>query len=262
MSTNTQNPAGRGTARLLRHPKPLCTQGCGTSPRYPSPRGAAAPLSPPRGGCSGCWLPGAGRFCPEQTPSGLLRGCLVPKRDTKGRKISSRGSLQRDAGQMRGIWPGTTCRHLPPAAPAAGFTRSLPASRNTAQPRPAASLPAQNHPGCAPAPAGPARGEPFPFGASWRLRLQQHPREGAPKSPPCTAPVPLLQQAASDQPDFGGELHAGFDDQGPVGMHGHAGLPLHHERAAGDDKKHRQSSAPPQHPRCSPLNALPPVFPP
>lgn len=75
MSTKIQNPA---LPRLLRHPKPLCTQGCGTSPRHPSPRGAAAPLSPPKGGlfwllaaqsrqilpranpiCAAAWLPRA-----------------------------------------------------------------------------------------------------------------------------------------------------------------------------------------------------------
>lgn len=40
-------------------------------------------------------------------------------------------------------------------------------------------------------------------------------------------------------------------------MHGHAGLPLHHEGAVGDEKKRRQSSAPSRRARCSLLNALP-----
>lgn len=66
---------------------------------------------------------------------------------------------------------------------------------------------------------------------SRRLHLQQHLQRAIPCCPPCTAPS--LTRGGSDPPDFGGKLHTCLDDEGPVRVHGHAGLPLHNESAAG-----------------------------
>lgn len=39
----------------------------------------------------------------------------------------------------------------------------------------------------------------------------------------------LPEEEGQGPPDFGSELDASLDDQWPVGMHGHAGLPLNHK---------------------------------
>lgn len=59
----------------------------------------------------------------------------------------------------------------------------------------------------------------------------------------------------TDPPDFGGELHPGFDDQGPVGVHGHAGLPLHDESAAGERHQNHIHTSGPIWPLAAPLSS-------
>lgn len=49
----------------------------------------------------------------------------------------------------------------------------------------------------------------------------------------------LPNEEVRGPPDFGSELDASLDDQGPVRMHRHAGLPLNHE---GTESKERDSS--------------------
>jgi len=100
--------------------------------------------------------------------------------------------------------------------------------------------------------------------ASWRLPPHRHLlRREIPLRFPLRSSLPSPaarwdRRGQRHPPDFGGELHAGFDDQGPVGVHGHAGLPLHDESAAGEKHKNQsQTPGPAQRARCPPLHPLP-----
>lgn len=142
-----------------------------------------------------------------------------------------------------------------------GFTRTPAVSRNTIEPQPTITIPTLSHPGCTP--AGPACREPFlpststPWANQRLHRNQQLLGDRWRQIHP--ARLPSLNRGiagASNPPDFGGELHTGFDDQRPVRMHGHAGLPFHHKSTV---EEKRNAVKPQPHPstQCSPLRALP-----